>query len=141
MNGPPTPREILETAVYATDLDAMERFYAETLGMEKITRVENRHVFFRCGRTVLLVFNPEATRRPSRNPDLPVPVHGAIGHGHVCFSATPSELDATRAWFESRGIPVEADFFWPGGSRSIYVRDPAGNSVEFAERSLWFDDD
>ena len=141
MNVPPKPGEILETAVYAADLDAAEGFYAGTLGMEKIARVADRHVFFRCGRSVLLVFNPEATRRPSRNPDLPVPVHGADGQGHVCFSATSSELDSLRKWFESRRIPVEADFSWPGGSRSIYVRDPAGNSVEFAERSLWFDDD
>ncbi len=141
MTGPPTPREILETAVYANDLDAMERFYAGFLGMEKITRVEDRHVFFRCGRTVLLVFNPEATRRPSRNPELPVPVHGSDGQGHVCFSATPAELDSLRECFESRGVPVEADFSWPGGSRSIYVRDPAGNSVEFAERRLWFGDE
>ena len=26
---------------------------------------------------------------------------------------------------------------WPNGARSIYVRDPAGNSLEFAEPALW----
>ena len=40
------------------------------------------------------------------------------------------------------GVAIEADFRWPGGdgvpgARSIYVRDPAGNSVEFAEPRLW----
>ena len=26
---------------------------------------------------------------------------------------------------------------WPGGGQSFYVRDPAGNSVEFAEARIW----
>ena len=40
---------ILETALYATDLDAAEAFYGNVLGLEKIARLGNRHVFFRCG--------------------------------------------------------------------------------------------
>lgn len=32
---------------------------------------------------------------------------------------------------------IEADFFWPNGARSIYFRDPSGNSIEFAEPSIW----
>ena len=27
---------------------------------------------------------------------------------------------------------------WPNGARSLYFRDPAGNSVEIAEPRLWF---
>jgi catechol 2,3-dioxygenase-like lactoylglutathione lyase family enzyme len=34
-------------------------------------------------------------------------------------------------------IAVEAEFEWPGGGRSLYIRDPAGNSVEFAEPRIW----
>jgi catechol 2,3-dioxygenase-like lactoylglutathione lyase family enzyme len=55
-------REILEACVYADDLAAAERFYAGVLGMEVIARVEGRHVFFRCGGRVFLVFNPQAVR-------------------------------------------------------------------------------
>ena len=43
------------------------------------------------------------------------------------------ELDAGRA----HGIAIEADFEWPNGGRSIYVRDPAGNSVELADPAIW----
>ena len=32
---------------------------------------------------------------------------------------------------------IEADFEWPGGGRSIYFRDPAGNCLEFAEPRIW----
>ncbi|MFO1143760.1 MAG: glyoxalase/bleomycin resistance/extradiol dioxygenase family protein, partial [Amaricoccus sp.] len=52
-----------------------------------------------------------------------------------------AELDQWRARLERAGVAVEADFRWPNGSRSIYVRDPAGNSVEFAEPALWGLDD
>ena len=34
-------------------------------------------------------------------------------------------------------IPVDAEFDWPNGARSLYVRDPAGNSIEFSEGWLW----
>ena len=38
---------------------------------------------------------------------------------------------------ESFGVEIEADFEWPNGARSVYVRDPDGNSIEFAEPKLW----
>ena len=47
------------------------------------------------------------------------------------------DLDRWRAHLEGEGIAIEADFNWPNGARSIYIRDPAGNSVEFAEPALW----
>jgi catechol 2,3-dioxygenase-like lactoylglutathione lyase family enzyme len=50
--------EILEACVYADDREAAERFYTAVLRMEVITRVEGRHVFFRCGGRVFLTFKP-----------------------------------------------------------------------------------
>jgi catechol 2,3-dioxygenase-like lactoylglutathione lyase family enzyme len=35
------------------------------------------------------------------------------------------------------GIAVEAEVTWPGGGRSLYFRDPAGNSLEIAEARIW----
>ena len=131
------PSAILETAVYAADLAAAERFYGGLLGLPVIARVEGRHVFFRVGSGVLLVFNPEATEVTSGNPDLPVPTHGARGPGHVCFAASRKEIEVWRQRFLAAGIAVEAEFDWPNGARSLYVRDPGGNSVEFADPRLW----
>lgn len=130
------PAAILETALYAADLDAAEGFYGGLLGLERVTRAGDRHVFFRCGAGMLLIFNPAETRRPPGGGP-PVPPHGAEGPGHVCFAATPAELDAWRRRIEAAGLAVEADFRWPNGARSLYLRDPAGNSVEFAEPRLW----
>lgn len=131
------PQAILETAVYAADLAAAEAFYGGVLDLPVIARVEGRHVFFRVGAGVLLVFNPDATEVPSANPALPVPVHGARGAGHVCFAASREEIEGWRQRFFAAGVAVEAEFDWPNGARSLYVRDPAGNSVEFAEPGLW----
>ena len=131
------PDGILETALYVADLDAAERFYGEVMGLERIAKVEGRHVFFACGGSVLLLFRPDKTAQPSSNPDMPVPPHGATGPGHACFRAEPVDLDAWRTRLEEAGIAIEADFRWPNGARSIYFRDPAGNSLEIAEPKLW----
>ena len=134
---PEPPALILETALYAADLDAAEAFYGGVLGLERATRAGNRHVFFRLAGAMLLIFNPAETERPLRDPALPVPPHGARGPGHIAFAATGAGLDRWRERLAAAGVAVEADFFWPNGARSIYVRDPAGNSVEFTEPRLW----
>ena len=131
------PAAILESALYVDDLDAAEAFYGDMLGLERIAKVEGRHVFFRCGDGVLLLFVAEATVKPASNPAMPVPPHGARGPGHLCFRASEDEIEAWRSTLEKADIAIEADFRWPNGARSIYFRDPAGNSSEFAEPSIW----
>ena len=132
------PAGILETVLYATDLDAVEAFYRRVLGLEPFAKSQGRQVFYRCGNQVLLIFNPEATKAPPA-PDakLPVPPHGAMGEGHVCFRASADEVETWRRHLEAHGVAIEADFEWPGGGRSIYFRDPAGNCLEFAEPRIW----
>jgi catechol 2,3-dioxygenase-like lactoylglutathione lyase family enzyme len=131
------PAQILESALYAGDLDAAERFYADVLGLEKIARAGNRHVFFKCGPGVLLIFNPAETIIPYHVGQLPVPPHGAHGPGHLCFRAEADELDGWRDRLTAAGVEVESDMEWPQGGRSIYFRDPAGNSLEFTEARIW----
>ena len=132
------PKGILETVLYASDLGAIETFCRDVLGLEPHAKTEGRQVFYRCGDQMLLFFAPAATEvPPARDARLPVPPHGARGPGHVCFRATAEEIAAWRAHLESKGIAIEADFEWPGGGRSIYFRDPAGNCLEFAEPKIW----
>ncbi len=134
---PAAPAAILETALYATDLEAAAGFYGDLIGLTEVGRVPGRHIFYRVGPGILLIFNPEATEIPSAG--LPVPTHGARGQGHVCFAATRAEIALWRAAFAAAGVAIDAEFDWPGGARSLYIRDPAGNSVEFAESWLWDD--
>lgn len=140
---PPSVAGILETVLYADDLAAVEAFYRDVLGLAVYSRLAGRQVFFRCGAQMLLIFDPTATAIPAKPGALvPVPPHGAHGPGHICFSASAEEIEAWRAHLEARGIAIEADFVWPSGNpakrgRSIYFRDPAGNSIEFAEARIW----
>ena len=133
-----TPAAILESALYVTDLAAAEAFYTDILGLDLLGKVDGRHIFFRCGSGVLLVFNAEATKTPPL-PDarLPVPPHGAVGEGHLCFAATAAEIVAWKAHLRAKRIAIESEFEWPQGGRSIYIRDPSGNSIEFAEPRIW----
>ncbi|WP_454744254.1 VOC family protein [Ciceribacter selenitireducens] len=128
---------ILETAIYAADLDAAEAFYGGVLGLEKVSRQANRHLFYRCGPGILLIFNPAETAKPVPAGALPVPSHGATGPGHVCFRVRGEQIDGIVERLQASNVPVESDFLWPNGARSIYFRDPAGNSLECAEPRLW----
>ena len=128
----------LESALYALDLEAAAAFWTGIIGLEEIGRAPGRHVFFRCGAQVLLVFDPTATIHPPK-PDarLPVPPHGAAGQGHLCFAASEAEIDQWKARLGEHGVAIEAEFAWPKGGRSIYFRDPSGNSLEFANPNIW----
>ncbi|MBO0141083.1 VOC family protein [Agrobacterium sp. Ap1] len=128
---------ILETALYTDDLDAAEAFYGGVLGLEKVLRAGNRHLFFRCGEMILLIFDPKETVKPPSSDALPVPPHGATGPGHLCFRMRAEAIDRMVEKLNKAGIVIESDFRWPNGARSIYFRDPAGNSLECAEPMLW----
>ena len=128
-----TPLGILETSLYADDLHDAEVFYSTVLELELDSKADGRHLFFKCGQAMLLIFNPKATAAATG----PVPRHGAHGPGHVAFSVAADDLDAWVAQIESRGVEVEARVDWPGGGRSIYFRDPAGNSLELTTPQIW----
>ncbi len=127
-----TPLAILETVLYAEDLDAAERFYREVLGLPLVARNDRLFRFFRVGGAMLLLFHPE-TARASRD----VPAHGARGPGHVCFAVPERELELWRRRLAEHRVAIEHEHRWPNGGRSLYVRDPAGNSVEFASPRIW----
>ncbi|OCJ17432.1 bleomycin resistance protein [Rhizobium sp. AC44/96] len=128
---------MLETALYVDDLDRAEAFYEGVLGLAKITRAGNRHVFFRCGPGVLLIFNREETIKPPDQHSLQVPPHGTNGAGHACFRVSAENLDRIAKLLTDAGVAIESEVRWPQGGRSIYFRDPAGNSLECAEARIW----
>ena len=129
---------VLESSLYADDLEAAESFYRDVMGPALHVREEGRHVFFRCGDGMLLIFDPERTSTdPGQVRGVDIPAHGARGAGHLAFRVAADSLDAWRARLAEAGIAVEAEVKWPNGATSIYMRDPAGNSVELATRSLW----
>ena len=122
---------ILETCLYAENLSEAEEFYHRVLGLEAFAKVEDRHVFFRCGAAVFLIFNPTMTSAED------FLAHGAVGEGHVAFHMRPDEVEGWKAHFESQGVPIESEHSWPGGGISLYFRDPAGNCLEMVTAKTW----
>jgi catechol 2,3-dioxygenase-like lactoylglutathione lyase family enzyme len=125
--------QLSEAALYANDLAAAQHFYQDLLGLELISSMEGRGMSFRCGATVLLIFDPNRTHIS----DAGVPTHGASGEGHIAFIVAESELAPWRSRLTASGVAIEAEVDWPSGGRSLYFRDPAGNSVELAPPNLW----
>lgn len=129
---------ILETVLYATDLGACREFYLGAVGLAPLNDARPRGMSFRVpgppgAATVLLVFDPRETAKPNPN----VPSTGSTGPGHVCFRIDPARYDEWRAHFEASGAPIEREVTWPSGVRSMYVRDPGHNSVEFMAGDDW----
>ena len=121
-----------EAALYVDDLTAAERFWRR-LGLQLVGKQPGRHVFFRAGRDMLLLFDAAAT---SDSGD--VPSHGADGPGHVALDVPDTDaLDAWREHLGVAGVEIEHEQIWPSGGRSLYFRDPGGNSVELITRGSW----
>jgi catechol 2,3-dioxygenase-like lactoylglutathione lyase family enzyme len=122
---------ILETVLYVEDIDRAERFYRDVMALPQIGKQPGRHVFFRVGSGVLLLFNAPATRRTKS-----LPPHGAHGEIHVCFTVHPAEYEPWKARIRTEGIAIEQETAWPRG-HSFYFRDPDGNLLELADSDIW----
>ena len=126
-------KAIIETAVYVDDLRAAETFYGTVLGLRVIGKGPGRHVFFEVGEaSVLLAFRAEATLKGDQ-----LPPHGASGPGHFALGIEAEALDAWRKLLQGHGVTIEKEVEWPRGGKSLYFRDPAGNSVELVSPGIW----
>ena len=120
--------KIFETVLYARDRAQTIQFYCDVLGLESLGGFA-----LRCGDAVLLIFDAEVVRKPGRG----VPTHGADGPGHIAFAVPEAEMDSWRDHLQDCGVEIEMAVEWDEGGRSLYFRDPAGNSVELAPPTLW----
>ncbi|WP_425613744.1 VOC family protein [Anatilimnocola sp. NA78] len=124
---------ILETCLCVEDLHKARKFYTEVLGLVVAAEQNERHIFFRVGNRMLLLFDPQESSKPLGA----IPAHGTHGSGHVCFGVREDELDAWHDQLTRAGVAIESIYHWPQGGRSIYFRDPSGNSLEFSTPKIW----
>ena len=128
---PPRITGILETVLYVADVDRAERFYRDVMGLTQIGKEPVRHVFFRVGSGVLLLFRAQTTRQAGN-----LPPHGADGEIHVCFTTSPAEYARWKPRIQEHGIAILQETEWAQG-RSFYFRDPDGNLLELANADIW----
>jgi catechol 2,3-dioxygenase-like lactoylglutathione lyase family enzyme len=126
-------RAVVETAIYVDDLQTAEAFYGTVLGLRVVGKEPGGHVFFQAGEaSVLLAFLAAATLKGDQ-----LPPHGATGPGHFALGIDAETLDAWRKHLKGQGVTIEKEVEWPRGGKSLYFRDPAGNSVELVTHGVW----
>jgi len=131
---PPPLACIYETVVYGDDIEPLVAFYRDALGLRLVEPIDELGAAFRLADGgMLLLFDRTRSALPGRL----VPSHGTQGGGHVAFAVTAESLDDWRAALAAAGVPIEQEVDWRKGGHSIYMRDPAGNSVELAAGELW----
>ena len=130
------PSSVHETVLYADDVAAATAFYADVVGLRVVFGPSTVLAALRLGDGgLLLLFDPDESAVEGRD----VPSHGARGPGHVAFSIDEEGLAEVLGRCREHAVAVERELTWPRGGRSVYVRDPAGNSVEFIVGEIWPD--
>jgi catechol 2,3-dioxygenase-like lactoylglutathione lyase family enzyme len=126
-------KAVIETAIYVDDLQATETFYGTILGLRVMGKEAGRHVFFQVGEeSVLLAFLAETTLKGDH-----LPAHGTTGPGHFALGIEAADLDAWRRRLNENSVIIEKEVEWERGGKSIYFRDPSGNSVELVTPGVW----
>jgi len=128
--GNPRIKGLGEVALRVADLPSMQAFYEEVVGLELI-RAFPGIAFLRIaegveGHTQVVALFDRSSG--SEN----APREGAATTlDHFAFVTTPKELDAEHERLEGLGLEVETAVHEWTQWRSIYVRDPEGNLVEW----------
>jgi catechol 2,3-dioxygenase-like lactoylglutathione lyase family enzyme len=103
------------------DVEEARRFYEEQLGLVPLSRPTSSTsgipgLWFGLG-------NGQMVHLAQRQPDPTVPVQH--------FALSVSDLDAVVKELETRGVDVQRRPHFPGYGYQAFVRDPAGNVIEF----------
>jgi catechol 2,3-dioxygenase-like lactoylglutathione lyase family enzyme len=128
---------ILETVLYADDLDRAAAFYGGVFGLPLLHADARMRAFDVAGRGTLLLFPRGGTLEPVETPGGTIPPHDGHGPLHLAFAIPPEALEPWRTHLGACGIAIESTVRWPRGGTSLYLRDPDGHLVELATPGLW----
>ena len=119
-----------EIARRVNDLDAMQRFYQDVIDLELMERSENA-VFFRIaegygGHTQVLVLF-DRSQQPGYAGLNPT----TTTVDHIAFEIDLADFESQKQRLEQLGVAVcTAEHAWVHW-RSLYIKDPEGNEVEW----------
>lgn len=137
-SGAPAVEGVLETSLYARDLERTAAFYRDLFGFRALVDSPRLVAFEIAERSVLLVFQAGATERDVVEAGGVIPGHDGHGRLHLAFSIKADDLAAWRERLAERGVEIVGEFRWPRGGTSLYMRDPDGALVELATPGLWW---
>ena len=124
-------RALGEIALRVLDLDRMQQFYANVIGLPLLRRFAHA-AFFKiadgyAGHTqILALFDRAADARP----DYQAPLTARSTVDHLAFTIARADFAAEKTRLENLGCEVRtAEHAWVHW-RSLYLHDPEGNNVE-----------
>ncbi len=135
------------TAISVPDFDEALDFYAGVLGFEVLFRAswpqgsrpidalvglrnsESKVAMLQLGDTKIEIFEYQNPKPRPQAPDRPVNDHGIT---HLCLRVSDIETEYRR--LEAAGVRFNSGVIDLGADRSVYGRDPFGNTIELLER-------
>ena len=136
--GAPAIEGLLETSLYARDLQRTAAFYRDLFGLKALVDLPRLVAFEIAQRSVLLVFQAGATEHDVVDASGTIPGHDGRGRLHLALSISADDLDAWRKRLSERNVDIVGEYRWPRGGVSLYLRDPDGALVELATPGLWW---
>ncbi len=125
----PTDR-VMEITLEVSDLERAAHFYRDIVGMPEVERWQERPAIWlkAATGTYLGLWKPE-----SGGPG--VGLHGSQGgmHIHLAFLVPHGTLDELETRLRDAGISIDGDDKLTPERRSLYMHDPDGNVIEFAD--------
>jgi catechol-2,3-dioxygenase len=123
-------RGLGEIALRVNDLDGMQRFYQDVIGLPLMTRVSNC-AFFKiadgyAGHTQVLALFDRSGSLDYRGPEA-----ATSTIDHIAFEIALDDFATAKQRLEALGLQVETTAHAWVHWRSLYVTDPEGNRVEF----------
>jgi catechol-2,3-dioxygenase len=111
---------ICEVTLETSNRSELESFYRSLLGLKVLSRGDDR-TWLACGsRARLGLWAPGEKEFGDRGGR----------HVHFALSVEPGVLDLAARRLRDLGVDFDGPVEHPGGDRSIYCEDPAGNVLE-----------
>ena len=110
-------------AIYVSDLDRAESFYADLLGMERRMRLPDQ-VLLRLGEVSIGLMHGEALPAPE-----PRILEDPLRKAHHAFRVEEAEFERARSALRSADVAMSEPVDW-GDHRCFYFLDPDGNLLE-----------
>ena len=135
----PVINNVLETALYVSDIHRSAAFYERVLGFTKLLQEGERLVGMgvQDSHQILLLFTEGASTHPTETPGGTIPPHDGHGTLHVAFAIPAADLEAWREKLTAEGVALESAVKVERGGTSLYFRDPDNHLIELATPGIW----
>lgn len=132
----PKVTEIIESALYVTDLESSVDLYVRVLGFKAMSEPTGRLCALSVTENqVLILFRKGASVEDTATPTGTIPGTDGEGSLHVAFGVPEAGLSRWKERLRKSGLETVCKT-WPEGGESLYFHDPDGHVLEL-KTSNW----